>query len=204
MTQSGSPAGGPRDVARWAFRAALALNARMRHRRRRQRAEEALASHRQPGSLLFVCTGNVCRSPYAERAFLRVLEPPGVAGMSVGSAGFLKAGRPSPQAAVRIAAERGIALVEHRSRELDEELVERSEIVIVMDAGHQRRLRRFVRNRETSIVLLGDLDPELPSRLGILDPWGRDDDVYRKVFARIDRCVDRLAFLILPLPASVE
>ena len=85
-------------------------------------------------SVLFVCTGNLFRSPLAAALFsreLRFAKPPGE--WRVESAGILaQTGKPVPTELVKAAAAVGIDLKDHRSRRVDESLLERFDSIVVM------------------------------------------------------------------------
>ncbi len=151
-----------------------------------------------PESILILCTGNICRSPYAEKAFLRLVAEgsPGLyrrpAGFRVRSGGFLASDRPSPPEAVRIASERGIELSDHRSRQLDAEMLAGVDLVVAMERRHVRQLRAFPGGDRVPVLLLGDLDPMPPDRREIRDPWGHPEEVYHASFDRVERCTAAL------------
>ena len=83
---------------------------RLLHARRRREARTRLAARRR-GSVLVICHGNICRSPFAAALLSRELAPYGV---PVASAGFIGAGRPAPPEA--LAAARAGGLSERCSR----------------------------------------------------------------------------------------
>jgi protein-tyrosine phosphatase len=184
------------DLVRPAARRVRAIFARTLHPARRRKAEEVVRSAVKPCGILFLCTGNICRSPYAEKAFRRDQAARGGSEPHVVSAGLLEAGRPSPEAAIRIARERGITLDEHRSRTFERSLIARVDLVIAMEEEHERRVSALLGTRPPGLLLLGDLDPIPPNRREILDPWGHPDQVFRESFERIDRCVARLGELL--------
>lgn len=185
---------------RSAARAALDLGDRVLHPVRRRRARER-ASDLIAGGLdevLFVCRGNICRSPFAERSFLQKSDAAGR--IEVRSSGFYpECGRSSPPEAVDAARRRGVDLAGHRSRVLDVDtlrsLEERRNLVVVMDTGQRDRLRRAAGIGDSSIVVLGDLDPGSIPHRRIRDPWGAEPDVFDSVFDRIERCVRELGEL---------
>lgn len=168
-----------------------ALDGRL-HPTRRRRAHRRLASLERPRRVVFVCLGNVCRSPYAEARFRTRVDRLDLS-MEVASAGFIGPGRPPPDGALREARARGLATGDHRSRLATPELVASADLVVVMEPGQARRLPGPRRPRA---VVLGDLDPRAVTRRSIRDPWGGDDEVYADVFDRIDRCVDELVRLL--------
>ncbi|HSM05948.1 MAG TPA: hypothetical protein VK858_15120 [Longimicrobiales bacterium] len=154
------------------------------HPRRRRRALERLADQR-PRAVLFVCLGNVCRSPYAERVLV-----PGPDGRpAVESAGFIKPGRTPPDNALLVARERGVEHGDHRSQTLTPEMLARAEAVFFFDRYNRADLLRAPGVHPERLYWLGDFDPEWAGRRAILDPWGKDEAEFHRVFARIERCI---------------
>lgn len=178
-----------RDAARTVYH----LPDRLLHPLRRRRVERALRRAGRPDKVLFVCLGNICRSPYAEKALERALSDSTVA-TEVLSAGFIGPDRRSPAAARQVAEERGLDLTEHLSRPLSDELLEASDLIFVMDRVQQRALTR--RTDRDDVFVLGDLDPVWAGRRTIRDPVEQPPEVFEEVYGRIDRCVERLATLL--------
>ena len=85
--------------------------------------------------ILFVCTGNICRSPAAEALLRHRLEQSGVAA-HVHSAGVLEEGNPAHSHGVAILSERGLDLSSHRSRAMTAELVRRADLILAMARQH--------------------------------------------------------------------
>lgn len=161
---------------------------RVFHARRRRRA---LAPPRalEGGHVLFVCHGNICRSPYAEHALIRDLSAADREGWTADSAGFVLPGRASPPEARAVAARRGLDLEAHRSRLLTRELVGASDLVYVMSAAQRRSLLDLYGGDATRVWILGDLDPEPIARRTIRDPNEQPESVFEEVYDRIDRCL---------------
>jgi protein-tyrosine-phosphatase len=164
---------------------------RMLHRSRR-RAAQRLAAQRlaspSPGRVLFICYGNICRSPYAAAAFEAALQDmPGIS-LTVASAGFVGPDRPSPPEAQGTAARRGVSLVSHRSALVTSRACE-AELVVVMDAAQRSRLHHSFPATRGRVLVLGDLDPDPIATRTITDPWGGPADLFETTYDRIDRCV---------------
>jgi protein-tyrosine phosphatase len=174
-------------AARRAARALRHLPDRLRHAGRRRRALQSLRAA-PPGVVLFVCHGNICRSPYAEVALRRAVG----GGVRVLSAGFIGPGRPTPAHGRTVAAERGLDLGSHRSQLLSEELVGGSELVVVMDTGQAAAIRRQY-GAGTRVLILGDLDPDPIDTRTVRDPYDQEAEVFAAVYDRIDRCIGELA-----------
>ena len=85
--------------------------------------------------VLFICTGNMCRSPMAAAALRSALEP-GRDRIQVESAGFVTSGRPCPPEVLDVMAEAGFDLSGHRSRLVDAAVVEGSELIVGMTRQH--------------------------------------------------------------------
>lgn len=168
----------------------------MLHRRRRARALDRLrrTSPAVP-RVVFVCYGNICRSPFAARGFEATLSELDVDPVEVVSTGFYaEEGRSSPPEAVAAARRRGVDLSGHRSTSLDPGTgggvgVEAS-LVFVMEPGQRGRLTRVAEGRPALVLNLGDLDPEPIRSRGIRDPYGQPPEVFDEVFNRIERCVE--------------
>ena len=121
--------------------------------------------------ILFVCTGNTCRSPFAEAVARRD-------GHDVESAGLTaRAGDQPPEDAIVVALQLGYDISSHRARALTEEMLERSDVVVGMTAAHVAAVGGGAR-------LLGEVDLD--------DPIGRGQDAYRQVYARIETDVRNL------------
>lgn len=98
----------------------------------------------RPLRLLYVCSGNVCRSPMAaaiaDRVALELAREVEI--RSAGTLGLV--GRPAPAAAVATCRELGLDLSGHRSRALTEELVRWADRIFVMEPAHAVRVRELV------------------------------------------------------------
>jgi protein-tyrosine-phosphatase len=143
-----------------------------------------------PRSILLLCYGNICRSPYAAER-LRSLLGSLHGSVRVQSAGFHESGRPPPEEALTAASERGIDMAGHRSRLISDDDVHNSDLVIVVTSRHARALRRQF-GRRTGVLHLGDLDPRAVSVRAIRDPVDQPVEIFRDVYSRIDRCLEEL------------
>ena len=153
-------------------------------------------------SILFVCKGNICRSPFAERLALRRLQERGRHDVRVASAGYhaAQAARP-PAHAVDVAGGYGVALDEHRPLAVTRELLEAHAITVVFEVEHVERLARefpAYRDRLVLLPLYAASARRGYARYNIADPFGRPRDSFSTCYAAIDGA---LAALIAALPA---
>lgn len=172
---------------------------RLLHTGRRRRALRQLATLPAPRSILVICLGNICRSPYAEHRLTEELARTGLDEVRVVSAGFILPGRPSPDAARRVAARRGLDLENHRSRVVAPAMAREADVILVM-APRQRAQLRQAAGAEPgrSSIVLGDLDPAPIDGRTIIDPYDQSNEVFEAVFERIDRCCRLLVEALAP------
>ena len=94
-------------------------------------------------SILFVCMGNICRSPTAEGVFRHLAEKAGLADrLTIESAGThaYHSGEPPDRRAVAAAARRGVSLSSIRARQVSADDFEKFDYIIAMDEDNRRRL----------------------------------------------------------------
>jgi protein-tyrosine-phosphatase len=172
----------------------LQLSRRLLQRSRRRAALAALVrASRLPKAILFVCHGNIFRSPFAAAVLRRALERGGVNGVRVESAGLIGAGRPVPRDAIATAARRGIDLSRHTSQLVLADVVRAAELVVVMDELQRRMVCERFGRWPRDVLLLGDFDPTAAASRAIEDPVEQGPEVCERVYARIERCVAQLA-----------
>lgn len=119
----------------------------------------------------FVCTGNICRSPIAEKVFAHEVERAGLADrVRVTSAGTgdWHVGDPADPRAAALLTEHGYRDM-HVARQVDEELLG-ADLVVALDDGHLRALRRLMRDPER-VRLLRSFDPDAPPGAEVPDPY---------------------------------
>ena len=135
--------------------------------------------------LVFVCKGNICRSPYAS-ARARSL------GQQTISFGLDTAGgAPADPIAARNAISRGVDLSRHRSVQLNESLLENHDLIIVFEPAQLAAVHRLCPSRPRAISLLGIWAN--PLRPYVHDPYGRSDEYFQKCFSIIDVHVTALS-----------
>jgi protein-tyrosine phosphatase len=186
------------------MRGLIDLVDRLLHARRRRRAVEALGAPLPPGTVLFMCYGNICRSPFAAALFRREFEREGgtrgYQARAVRSAGFTGADRSPPPEAIVAAAKFGLDISAHRSNLITADVYRAAALVVTMSPDQARDLHaRFGVLNETTIVL-ADLDPQASESRTIRDPWRCAPEVYDESYARIDRCVRALISAIDGVP----
>ena len=176
------------------LRAARHAPDRLLHPIRRRAAVAVVRARPTPRSLLVLCHGNICRSPFAEAVLRRLLAP---AGVMVGSVGFFGPDRPSPAAALEAARRHGVDLSAHLSRVLTASLARQADLIVVMDAAQRRTVCTRFGLSPHNVLLLGDFDPLPIERRDIRDPVDQPVAVFATVYDRIGHCSRALAASLL-------
>ena len=135
--------------------------------------------------LLFVCRGNICRSPFAEQYCRQRLGYD-----QVKSAGtFPKRHRRVTTDAEFVAQQGfGVDLTKHRSQLFDNELVEWADVILVMDFKNYAEIKKQTEKKRQFVILLGSV-----GNIGeISDPYGKNQQVYQETYEMISKNIDRV------------
>src|SRR5690554_3557755 len=158
-----------------------------------------MASDREV-SVLFVCMGNICRSPTAEAVFRRKVQDAGLEDrVEVDSAGThaYHVGDPPDRRSIRAAAARGYDLNELRGRQISTYDAERYDYVLVMDRGNYNRVVAEFGSAEpgegqrASVRMLLDFAPNAPE-VEVPDPYAGGDAGFERVLDLIEEAADGL------------
>lgn len=142
----------------------------------------------QISSVHFVCHGNICRSPYAEWKTKAVWPLP------VRSSGLhASPGNGADASALKIAKEFGVDLTGHTTARFDARSVPPEELVVVMEYDHLFEIGRLSPQVASQTLILGALTLEAGRELTILDPWGKNDETFRRCFEHIDLALTELS-----------
>ena len=122
--------------------------------------------------VLFVCTGNICRSPMAEGLFRDAVK--GRPDIEVASAGVATGyGQPPSQHAVEVLRPWSVDITKQRSQPLTDDLVEDATHIFVMTRGHLEAVQMYFPEAADKTYLLREFDPEVRhGQLDVPDPIG--------------------------------
>ena len=150
--------------------------------------------------ILFVCTGNTCRSPMAERLLCKALEERNLKGFAVSSAGIAarKGDEMNPKSA-QVLAEHGIAADGFSATLLDDKTLREAFAIVCMTEQQKDVLLDMRWQALKKVDAIGDEEIENNvyafsefAGYAVMDPYGRDIDCYRYVFGLMSAGMDAL------------
>jgi len=139
-----------------------------------------MADHLTHKTILFICTGNICRSPMAEGLFRKLIE--GREDLRVASAGVsaIRGQPPSPHT-VEVLHRLGIDLARFRSQPLTDDLVDEATWIFAMTRSHLDTIHLLFPAAAEKAYLVCEFDPDLAATtLDIPDPIGLGLDAYER------------------------
>jgi protein-tyrosine-phosphatase len=145
--------------------------------------------------LIFVCTGNTCRSPMAEGLLKKLLGPD--CGWKISSAGVHAGnGDSASSGAVEALRMLGINLTAHRSRRLTPEMIRTADLIVTMTRSHRDAVLNMDPKSEGKVFLLKSFGIA-QCATDIYDPVGEALDIYCRVRDEIDAALPDLILYMM-------
>ena len=148
-------------------------------------------------NFLFICLGNICRSPFAEGLFAKLVDKEKRGALQTQSAGLIALpGNSATHMAQQVAKEYAVDLTEHKAQPVSQDLVNWSDLIMVMEKYHQDSLITQFPETADKTLLIRHYARYGSRNRGIADPYGLDYEAYRFCFLDIE---DDVAGLIQSL-----
>ena len=159
-------------------------------------------------TILFVCTGNTCRSAMAEGMFKKILRErtEDYSKFNVISAGISALPGMSPTSeAISVMFEQGIDISQYHAQELQEELIKKADLILVMTNEHKEYIHKEFPFAQNKTFLLkkfilnnkSENNQNNERNYGIIDPIGRKIDFYRIVARELKENLKKILYKIL-------
>ncbi|HZW82651.1 MAG TPA: low molecular weight protein arginine phosphatase [Candidatus Deferrimicrobium sp.] len=139
-------------------------------------------------NLVFVCTGNTCRSNVAEVLAVQASAQLGLMQWRFSSAGIMAfPGSPASENSLRAMQELGLDLSAHRATQLDTSLIEGADLILTMTQSHKTQILDSYPSVDSKVYTLLEYAYGQPGQ--VEDPFGRDIETYRRTSAQIKQAV---------------
>lgn len=137
--------------------------------------------------VIFVCWGNICRSPMAERVAVGQASAQGLSGVRFTSAGVSseETGNPIDARARRVLTAHGYDASHHRAHRITAAEIADADLVIGLEQLHLDRMERIA-PQATNLALLTDFDPDATPGSGIDDPWYGGPEGFETTLAAVE------------------
>lgn len=144
--------------------------------------------------IIFVCTGNTCRSPIAQGILKNKLNELGIRDINVISRGIhATENQNASELAIKTTIKFGIDISNHRSSQLIPDEIKHSDLILTMEERHKSVLSALLPQKKDSIFTLGEFSGV---NKDVSDPWAMDESYYILCFETIaymiDRSIDRI------------
>jgi len=144
-------------------------------------------------NILFLCIGNICRSPFAHGLFDKLIADGGLTGFKTRSAGLLALpGNAATSLAQKVAEEYSVDLVMHRAEAVSRELVDWSDLILVMEKSQEDMLLADFPEANDKVRLMRHFARFGSRERGIADPYGLNYEAYRFCYLDIEDAVTGL------------
>lgn len=137
----------------------------------------------KPKNIIFVCTGNICRSAYAERKLHSMTND-----FNLSSAGLhTNDGKDANPGAIKASSRRNIDLSQHKTSIATDKKLSQADLILIKDSGHYKLIKDEFKHKTKFLGIYAE-----NKRTSIKDPYGQSQEVFDRCFDQIDSSLENL------------
>ena len=144
--------------------------------------------------VMFICTGNICRSAMAHHMMKKKLKDIGRTDIEIFSCGIsAQTGEKSTYAAKEVMKEYGVSLEEHQATNIQESAIQDMDLILCATNSHKRAVIEYDPHLKEKVYTMKEYAKlnENGQDYDIRDPWGYDIEIYRFCAAQIEKCIEK-------------
>lgn len=143
--------------------------------------------------IMFICTGNICRSAMAHKLMEKKLQDIGRKDIEIYSCGvFAENGDGSTYNAIETMKEYNVDLTKHRATNIKKSNIQEMDLILCATQSHKYTVTQMYPELKNKVYTMKEYVERQKEDIDIRDPWGYDIEIYRFCAAEIDKCLDKL------------
>jgi len=149
-------------------------------------------------NILFVCTGNTCRSSMAEGIFKYLLKNKNIDNINISSAGISAyEGEKANEKAISVLKSQGIDITSHKARQITDNIIEASDLILTMTYSHKMTILKYAPKASKKVFTLREFantfnEENTEDNFDIDDPFGMDYNVYEQSMEEIKSELEKI------------
>ena len=142
--------------------------------------------------IMFVCTGNICRSAMADKMLAKKVEEENLDIEVYSSGTFAENGDYPTSEAIEVMEEYGVDLRQHRATNIRRSNIEEMDVILCATTNHKNMVLQLYPNLTGQVYTMKEYVGETADGIDISDPWGYDLAVYRKCATEIEKIIQKI------------
>ena len=143
--------------------------------------------------IMFICTGNICRSAMAHGMMEKLIKENNIDATVYSCGIYAETGDFATYNAVEAAKEYGVDISNHKATNIRESKIEEMDLILCATMSHKQSVIYLYPNLKTKVFTMKEYAKleDNDQNMDIKDPWGYDEFVYRKCAEEINDCLEK-------------